>query len=99
MGIQFQRVMPIALELVLVWFVLADWRLRGELSSPALWMSTVLGAVLVARLGIRAGEAQLDQYWRLFNNLPDPSFIVDSRGEVRLANPAWERLARRAGPA
>ncbi len=91
-GMQFQRVMPIALELVLVWYVLADWRLRGELFPLAFWMSSVLGGVLVARLGIRAGEAQLDQYWRLFNNLPDPSFIVDSRLEVRLGNPAWERL-------
>jgi signal transduction histidine kinase len=92
MGTQFQRVMPIALELVLVWYVLMDWRMRGELSAPAFWMSTVLGAVLVARLGIRAGEAQLEQYWRLFKNLPDPSFIVDSRGEVRLGNPAWDDL-------
>ncbi len=92
MGMQFQRVMPIALELVLVWFVLADWRLRGELFPLAFWMSSVLGAVLVARLGIRAGEARLDQYWRLFNNLPDPSFILDSRGQVRLGNPALERL-------
>ena len=96
MGVQFQRVMPIALEIVLVWYVLADWRLRGELSTPALWMSTVLGAVLIARLGIRAGEAQLDQYWRLFENLPDPSFIVNSRGEVHLGNPAGERMAEAA---
>jgi signal transduction histidine kinase len=96
MGAQFQRVMPIALELVLVWYVLADWRMRGELSPLAFWMSSVLGAVLIARLGIRAGEAQLDQYWRLFNNLPDPSFIVDSGGAVRLGNPAWEHLVGEA---
>jgi signal transduction histidine kinase len=97
-GVQFQRVLPIALELVLVWYVLADWRLRGELSSLGFWMSAALGAVLVTRLGIRAGEAQLDQYWRLVSNLGDPSFIVDSHGRVRLVNPAWERLCGEIDP-
>ena len=42
---------------LLVWYVLADWRYRGELFPLAFWMSSVLGGVLVARLSIaQAGD-------------------------------------------
>jgi PAS domain S-box-containing protein len=92
LGVQFQRVLPIALELVLVWYVFADWRLRGEYSAFGLGMSIVLGAVLVVRLGIRAGEAALEQYWQLFNNIADPSFICDAHGNILLGNPACAAL-------
>lgn len=92
LGVQTQRVLPVALELVLVWYLLADWRLRGQYSAISLWMSVVLGAVLIVRLGIRAGEAELEQYWRLFNNIADPSFISDYRGKVLLGNPACRAL-------
>lgn len=101
LGVQFQKVLPLALELVLFWYVLADWRLRGGLSSFAFWMSIVLGAMLIVRLGIRGGEAELDQYWRLFENLADPSFIADAGGTIRLSNPAYAALPShkaRAGP-
>ncbi len=92
LGVQFQRVLPIALELVLVWYVLVDWRMRGQYSGFSLWMSVVLGAVLIVRLGIRVGEAELEQYWRLFNNIADPSFISDYRGKILLGNPACRAL-------
>jgi signal transduction histidine kinase len=100
-GVRFQRVLPIALELVLFWYVLTDWRLRGTFSAFGLWTSVVLGVMLIVRLGIRAGEAELDQYWRLFNSLADPSFIADSDGRILLANPACTDLlnaARRTEP-
>ena len=60
LGVQFQKVLPIALVLVLFWYVFTDWRLRGELSPYALWMSMVLGVMLIVRLGnsSRRGRAQ-----------------------------------------
>ncbi|MGZ6316464.1 MAG: ATP-binding protein [Anaerolineales bacterium] len=94
LGAQFQRVLPIALVLVLFWYVLTDWRLRGELSPYALWMTVLLGVMLIVRLGIRAGEAELNQYWQLFRNLAIPSFVSDPKGNVLLNNPAYGQLVQ-----
>jgi signal transduction histidine kinase len=89
---QFQKVLPVALVLVLFWYVLTGWRLRGSFSSVGLWMSLVLGLMLVVRLGIRAGEAELNNYWQLFRNLGDPAFICDKSGKIILSNPAFHQL-------
>ncbi len=89
---QFQKVLPVALVLVLFWYVISDWRLRGNFSDVGLWMSLILGLMLVVRLGIRAGEAELNNYWQLFNNLGDPAFICDAGGKVILSNPAFQQL-------
>jgi PAS domain S-box-containing protein len=93
LGVRFQRVLPIALVLVLLWYVLSDWRLRGVFSPYGLWMSVLLVVMLIVRLGIRAGEAELDRYWQLFKNLADPSFICDADGNIVLGNPACANLA------
>jgi len=87
-GVQFQKVLPIALVLVLIWYVITDWQLSGQMSPFGLWMSALLGVMLIVRLGIRAGEAELNQYWQLFKNLGDPSFICDPAGKLLLGNPA-----------
>ena len=92
LGVQFQKVLPIALVLVLVWFILTGWQLSGKFSPFGLWMSVVLGIMVIVRLGIRAGEAELNQYWQLFKNLADPSFICDSTGKILLGNPACGNL-------
>ncbi|GAB4503478.1 MAG: hypothetical protein Fur0043_04700 [Anaerolineales bacterium] len=92
LGAQIQKVLPLALVLVLFWYVLADWNLRGAFSPPGVWMSLSLGVLLVVRLGIRAGEVELQKYWQLFRNLADPAFICDLNGRVVLGNPAFEQL-------
>ncbi|MFZ5911275.1 MAG: ATP-binding protein [Chloroflexota bacterium] len=92
LGVQVQKVLPLALVLVLFWYVLADWRLRGAFSPFGVWMSLALGIMLVVRLGIRAGEVELQRYWQLFKNLADPAFICDLNGKVVLGNPAFEQL-------
>jgi signal transduction histidine kinase len=89
---QFQKVLPVALVMVLFWYVLSDWRLRGEFSNVGLWMSLLLGLMLVVRLGIRAGEAELNNYWQLVKNLADPAFICDAGGKIILSNPAFHQL-------
>ncbi len=65
---QFQKVLPVALVLVLFWYVFTDWRLRGDYSVIGVWMSILMGLMVIVRLGIRAGEAELNNYWQLFNN-------------------------------
>lgn len=90
---QFQKVLPVALVMVLFWYVLSDWRLRGNFSNIGVWMSLLLGLMLVVRLGIRAGEAELNNYWQLVKNLGDPAFICDETGKVILSNPIFHQLA------
>lgn len=89
---QFQKVLPIALVLVLFWYVFTDWRLRGSYSAIGVWMGLVLGLMLIVRLGIRVGEAELNNYWQLFKNLGDPAFICDATGKIILSNPAFQQL-------
>lgn len=91
-GARLQNILPIVLVLTLIWFVLADWRLRGELSAFGLWMALILGLGLVVRMGVRAGEVELYKYWQLFSSLAEPAFVCDARGKFLLANPALLRL-------
>jgi len=88
LGTRLQAILPITLVLVLIWFVLMDWRLRGQISVFGLSISVVLLIGLVVRLGVRAGESELDKYWQLFSHLAEPTFICDRKGTVLLANPA-----------
>ena len=92
LGARIQNILPVALVLLLFGFVLADWQISGELSSLGLWMSLLQALVLIARVGIRVGEAELYKYWQLFSSLSEPTFICDRNGRILLANPAMERI-------
>jgi PAS domain S-box-containing protein len=87
-GSRIQNILPIVLVLVLIWFVLVDWRLRGEPSEFGLWLALIMGLSLIVRLGVRAGEAELHRYWQLFSGLSEPTFICDRQGRILVANPA-----------
>ncbi len=89
---QIQNILPVTLVLALAWYVLTDWRLRGELSMFGLVMSLLFVVILIVRLGIRAGEVELQRYWQLFSSLSEPAFICDERGRILLGNPAFARL-------
>ncbi len=88
---RLQNILPIILVFVLIWFVLADWRLRGVLSPFGLWAAILLSLALIIRLGVRAGEIELYKYWQLFAGLAEPAFICDNNGRLLLANPALLR--------
>jgi PAS domain S-box-containing protein len=68
-----------------------EWRISGEISVLGLWMSLLLSLVLIVRVGIRTGEAELYKYWQLFSSLAEPTFICDKHGKILLANPALIR--------
>jgi signal transduction histidine kinase len=91
LGARIQNTLPVALVLALFWFVVVEWQVSGELSVLGLWMSLLLSLVLIVRVGIRAGEAELYKYWQLFSSLAEPAFICDKRGKILLANPAMVR--------
>ena len=87
LGARIQNILPVALVLLLFAYIMVDWQLSGEISTLGLWMSLLLALVLIARVGIRAGEAELFKYWQLFSSLAEPTFICDKRGRILLANP------------
>ncbi|MGC8857140.1 MAG: ATP-binding protein [Anaerolineae bacterium] len=89
---QIQNVLPITLVLALDWYVLARWQWQGEFSLFALLMSLLLSIIVIVRLGIRAGEVELQRYWQLFSSLGDPAFICDPEGKFILGNPALAHL-------
>ncbi|HEY6075099.1 MAG TPA: hypothetical protein VIV15_17395, partial [Anaerolineales bacterium] len=82
------NILPIALVLALAWYVLTDWRLSGQISLFGGLMSLLFSVILVVRLGIRAGEVELQKYWQLFSSLAEPAFICDVNGKILLGNPA-----------
>jgi PAS domain S-box-containing protein len=88
LGISIQKILPVVLVLVLIWFVLVDWRISGKLSWGGVWVGLILVLALVARMGVRAGEIELHRYWQLFSSMAQPIFICDSAGKIMLANPA-----------
>ena len=90
-GMRIQNVLPITFVLALGWFVLADWRLSGRLSAFGLWASGFMALILIARMGVQAGEVELHKYWQLFDSLAEPTFICDGSGKILLGNPALAR--------
>ena len=96
LGTRLQNILPFAFVLALGWVVLAEWRLSGQISWLGAGISLFLTLALVVRMGVRAGEIELHQYWQLFSSMAEPIFICDADGKIRLGNPA---LVRALGPA
>ena len=92
LGSQFQNILPVTLVLALCWYVFTNWQTSGELSRFGSLMSLLFSVILIVRLGIRAGEVELHQYWQLFSSLAEPAFICTTNGSILLGNPALTRL-------
>jgi PAS domain S-box-containing protein len=95
LGTRLQNILPFAFVLALGWVVLAEWRFSGQLSWPGAGVSLFLVLALVVRMGVRAGETELHQYWQLFSSMAEPIFICDADGKIRLGNPALVRALGR----
>jgi signal transduction histidine kinase len=88
LGTRIQNILPVTFVLALGWFVFADHQLNGRWSTVGLWASAFLAALLIARIGVQAGEVELHQYWQLFDSLAEPAFLCDGTGKIVLGNPA-----------
>jgi len=86
-SLNIQNILPVAMVLVLFWYVLARWQFSGEISLFGLIMSLLLVLLLIVRVGIRAGEGELLIYWQLFKNVATPVFLCDRKGRIVLVNP------------
>ncbi|MEP7357067.1 MAG: PAS domain-containing sensor histidine kinase [Anaerolineales bacterium] len=83
-----RSLLPLAITLVLSWYVLLDVRTSAEPDRLSAWITVVLAVLLVARQGVMAGEQELRQYALLVNSAADPAFVSDASGRLRLVNPA-----------
>jgi signal transduction histidine kinase len=95
LGMRLQTILPFAFVLALGWLVLAEWRLNGQISWLGAGVSLFLTLALVVRMGVRAGEIELHQYWQLFSSMAEPVFICDTSGIIRLGNPALAQVLER----
>ncbi|MEN4013705.1 MAG: PAS domain-containing sensor histidine kinase [Chloroflexota bacterium] len=85
---RFQSLLPVLAVLVLGWYTLLDWQLRGVFNQPVLWVTVLLALGLIARQGVVTGEVEYEQYASLVNSVAEPAFVCDERGRLNLVNPA-----------
>jgi PAS domain S-box-containing protein len=90
---RLQSLLPLVTTIILGWYTILDWQLKGQLDPLGLWGTIVLGLGLIARQGILAGEYEFRQYARLVNSIAEPIFICNRGGELRLINPALLDIA------
>jgi signal transduction histidine kinase len=87
-----ERWLPLASTIGLMVFLVAEWRRTGEVDSLLLVATLGLCLLLMLREGIIAGQAEVEGYAVLLENLEDPAFICDELGNVRLDNPSLRKL-------
>lgn len=85
---RLQSLLPLLAVLILGAYTLLTWQLSGRFLELGLWVVVVLGLGLIARQGLQAGEMEYRQYANLVNSIAEPAFVCDSRGRLRLVNPA-----------
>jgi signal transduction histidine kinase len=86
-----ERWLPLASTIALIAFLFADWSRTGTV-DPLLAVSTAsLSLMLFLREGVIAGQAEVEGYAVLLDNIEDPAFICDDGGRVMLENPAMRR--------
>ncbi len=88
-----QSNLPLLLTFILAIYSLISWQIVGQGDSLGLWMTLVLGLVLIARQGVIAGEIEQQQYASLVNSVAEPTFVCDARGRLKLVNPALLQAA------
>jgi PAS domain S-box-containing protein len=88
---RFERWLPFTLTTAVVGLTLVIWLLTQQLDWIGVGAGIVLTILLVARQGVIAGQAELQQYAALINASSDMAFICRPDGSLMLANPTLER--------
>jgi signal transduction histidine kinase len=92
LGERIQTTLPIALPFVLVGELLVFWQIDQQIDQGLLVSASIIWLLLIVRLGVSAGEFELQQYAILFENSTEPAFLCDSRFKIILANPAMVQI-------
>jgi PAS domain S-box-containing protein len=91
-GEKIQPVLAMALAIVLVGELLVYWQFNRVIPQSVVGFSAMVWLLLIARLGVAAGEFELQQYALLFNHSAEPSFLCRSDYRFILINPAILRI-------
>jgi signal transduction histidine kinase len=86
-----ERWLPPASTVALIVFLLAQWSRTGTVDALLIVSTASLTLLLILREGVIAGQAELEGYAVLLDNIEDPSFICTSEGRVLVENPALRR--------
>ncbi len=89
---RIQETLPIALPLVMVIELLIFWQQNLPIEQTVLVGSAVIWLLLVARLGVAAGEFEMQQYALLFLNSAEAAFLSGPNWKFIQVNPAMVRL-------
>ena len=89
---RIQETLPIALCLAMVVELLTFWQLNLLIEQTVLVSSAVIWLLLVARLGVAAGEFEMQQYALLFLNSAEAAFLSGPNWKFIQVNPAMVRL-------
>jgi PAS domain S-box-containing protein len=89
---RFELLLPSAVTYLIIGFVALDWLLAGQFDQVVLAMLILLGFLLITRQGAIAGQSEIRQHAELVNSTTDFAFTFDSKGTIRLANPALQSL-------
>lgn len=90
---RIQTTLPIALPIVLVGELLVFWQMGQRIDSTVLVATSMIWLLLIARLGVAAGEFELQQYALLFHNSSEPAFLCDHRLRLIQVNPAMLHIS------
>lgn len=89
---RIQATLPLALPLVMVGELFIIWQSNRNISSPILMICAMVWLLLIAKLGVSAGEFELQQYSLLFHNSAEPSFLCGHRLNLLVVNPAFQKV-------
>lgn len=89
LGQRLEPVLPLGMMYIVLGFSIADWWISQRFDSLALWALMLMGALLILRQGVIAGQSELRRYAELVNASSDLALIFDSLGKIHLANPAF----------
>jgi signal transduction histidine kinase len=92
LGERIQTTLPIALPFVLVGELLVFWQMDQQIDQGLLVSASIIWLLLIVRLGVSAGEFELQRYAILFENSTEPAFLCDSRLKIILVNPAMVQI-------
>lgn len=88
---RLERWLPFTMTTAVVAFTLVKWLLTQQFDWIGAGSAIALSILLVARQGVIAGQAELQQYAALINASTDLAFICRPDGSLLLANPTLER--------
>lgn len=91
---RLEPVFPLVMMYIVLGFVIVDWLLSQRIEPVTIWSLVLMGALLILRQGVIAGQSELRKYAELVHSAGDLAFIFDSHGDIQLANPSLREAIR-----